>query len=74
MKGNCSSANPLGCYRGMYLSLWTDHIGQVTFEGETEPYRQILRDPKKEDAVLAFAQYPGANRRRSNARRLHGLA
>lgn len=38
----------------MYLSLWTDHIGQVTFGGETEPYRQILGDPKKEDALLAF--------------------
>ncbi|HRI69190.1 MAG TPA: hypothetical protein PK156_33395 [Polyangium sp.] len=38
----------------MYLSLWTTHIGQVTFEDETEPYREILGDPTKEDAVLAF--------------------
>lgn len=54
VKGDCTSANPLGCYRGMYLSLWTTHIGQVTFGGETEPYREILGDPTKEDVVLAF--------------------
>src|SRR4051812_49426019 len=44
----CSSADPEGCYRGMYLSLWTDHIGQIQFGGATEAHRWILGDATKE--------------------------
>ena len=38
----------------MYLSLWADHVGEVVFGGETEPYRHILGDATKEKTVLDF--------------------
>src|SRR5262249_16658694 len=30
---------PPACRRGLYLSLYTDRIGQVTFSGALDPYR-----------------------------------
>lgn len=48
----CSSATLLGCVRGMYLSLYTDHSGQIEFGGETEEHRFILGDAAKEQLVL----------------------
>jgi hypothetical protein len=54
LKGNCSAAHPTGCYRGMYLSLQSDRVGQIVFGGATEPYKNILGDPVKEAKVLAF--------------------
>src|SRR5688572_13620689 len=42
VKENCGSENPAGCYRGMYLSPYTDHIGQVTFSGDDLVYAFIL--------------------------------
>jgi hypothetical protein len=53
-KGDCGTANLLGCYRGMYLSLYTDHTGQIDFGGETEEHRFILGDAAKEQLVLDF--------------------
>ena len=50
----CSSATLLGCARGMYLSLYTDHTGQIVFGGETEEHRYILGDAAKEQLVLDF--------------------
>jgi hypothetical protein len=50
----CSSATLLGCTRGMYLSLYTDHSGQLVFGGETEEHRFILGDAAKEQLVLEF--------------------
>jgi len=38
----------------MYLSLYTDHIGQITFSGATEEHRYILGDLPKEQNVLDF--------------------
>lgn len=53
-KGDCGTANLLGCYRGMYLSLYTDHAGQIDFGGDTEEHRLILGDAAKEQLVLDF--------------------
>lgn len=53
-KGSCTSQHLIGCYRGMYLSLYTDHIGQITFSGATEEHRYILGDLPKEQKVLEF--------------------
>jgi hypothetical protein len=45
--------------RGMYVSLYTDHIGSLVFDadpaGSTEKFRHILGDASKEDALLAYA-------------------
>lgn len=38
----------------MYLSLYTDHTGQIDFGGETEEHRFILGDAAKEQIVLDF--------------------
>lgn len=54
LKGDCGTANLLGCYRGMYLSLYTDHTGQIVFGGDTEQHRFILGDADKEQIVLDF--------------------
>jgi hypothetical protein len=51
---DCGTNNLTGCYRGMYLSLHTDHTGQIVFGGETEQHRFILGDPAKEQLVLEF--------------------
>jgi hypothetical protein len=53
-KDKCASGALTGCYRGMYLSLYTDHIGKITFGGDTESYRHILGDAQKEQKVLDF--------------------
>lgn len=53
-KGDCAAANLTGCYRGMYLSLYSDHTGQVVFGGDTEQHRFILGDADKEQLVLDF--------------------
>lgn len=53
-KGGCASQHLIGCYRGMYLSLYADHIGQITFGGATEEHRYILGDLPKEQKVLDF--------------------
>lgn len=53
-KGDCGTANLVGCYRGMYLSLYSDGTGQIEFGGETEEHRYILGDAAKEDLVLDF--------------------
>jgi hypothetical protein len=53
-KGDCGTANLLGCYRGMYLSLYSDGTGQIVFGGETEEHRLILGDADKEQLVLDF--------------------
>jgi len=55
-KGDCGTANLLGCYRGMYLSLYTDGTGQIEFGGETEEHRFILGDAGKEEIVLDFIE------------------
>jgi hypothetical protein len=55
-KGDCGSANLLGCYRGMYLSLYSDGTGQIAFGGETEEHRFILGDADKEQLVLDFIE------------------
>lgn len=41
--------------RGMYVSLYDDGIGAITFGGDTEIHRFILGDAPKEDALLSFA-------------------
>jgi hypothetical protein len=53
-KTNCTSEHLAGCYRGMYLSLYSDGVGQIVFGGATEPYRRILGDTTKEANALAF--------------------
>ena len=53
-KGECGTANLVGCYRGMYLSLWSDNAGQIDFGGDTEQHRFILGDAAKEQLVLDF--------------------
>ncbi len=52
----CSSVDLLGCQRGMYLSLYTDHTGQIDFGRETEQHRFILGDAAKEQLVLDFVE------------------
>jgi hypothetical protein len=54
VKANCGAGHLTGCYRGMYLSLYTDRVGQIVFGGATEPYKNILGDAAKEAKVLAF--------------------
>lgn len=54
VQGDCGTANLTGCYRGMYLSLYTDHTGQIVFGGDTEQHRFILGDADKEQLVLDF--------------------
>jgi hypothetical protein len=56
MKGNCGPENPLGCYRGMYVSLYTDHAGQNDFGGDTAQHAFILGDAEKEQVVLDFIE------------------
>lgn len=55
----CASATPEACWRGLYLSPYTDHSGQVTFEGDTAQHLHILDDPQKSDRVLAFIEAQG---------------
>lgn len=55
----CASATPEACWRGLYLSPYTDHSGQVTFEGDTAQHLYILDDPQKSDQVLAFIEAQG---------------
>ena len=50
----CGSASPEACWRGLYLSPYTDHSGQVTFGGETEQHLYILDDAQKRELVLDF--------------------
>src|SRR6185369_12029322 len=47
---------PSACRRGLYLSLYTDRIGQVTFDGPLDAYRHILGDPQKEQRVLDYVR------------------
>jgi hypothetical protein len=54
VKENCGAENPAGCYRGMYVSPYTDHIGQVTFAGEDLVYANILGDEAKEQKLFDF--------------------
>jgi hypothetical protein len=56
VKGGCASDNLTGCYRGMYVSLYTEKLGQLTFGGETEAYRFILGEPQKEQKLLDFIE------------------
>jgi hypothetical protein len=56
VKSNCASAHLAGCYRGMYVSLYADGVGQIQFGGATEPYRRILGDGNKEAVTLAFIE------------------
>jgi hypothetical protein len=50
----CSSETPQGCRRGLYLSPYTDHSGQITFEGDTAQHLHILDDDAKQEQVLDF--------------------
>jgi hypothetical protein len=52
----CASETPEGCWRGLYLSPYTDHSGQVTFAGETEKHLYILDDAEKRELVLDFIE------------------
>ncbi|HVJ16545.1 MAG TPA: hypothetical protein VM686_13985, partial [Polyangiaceae bacterium] len=59
VKENCGADNPAGCYRGMYVSPYTDHIGQLTFAGDDLSYAFILGDDAKEQKLLDFAAAHG---------------
>jgi hypothetical protein len=50
----CRSDQLDACMRGMYMSPYTDHVGQITLEGETEHHRYILGDAAKEQRVFDF--------------------
>ena len=53
----CTSDALGGCTRGMYVSLYTDHIGTLALDedpaGNTEKFRYILGNTSKEDTLLA---------------------
>ena len=55
----CTSDALGGCTRGMYVSLYTDHIGTLALDedpaGNTEKFRYILGNTSKEDTLLAYA-------------------
>jgi hypothetical protein len=52
----CESLTPEACWRGLYLSPYTDHGGQVTFTGETAQHLYILDDAQKRELVLDFIE------------------
>jgi len=56
---SCDSATPEACWRGLYLSPYTDHSGQITFAGETAQHLYILDDAQKREQVLDFIEEQG---------------
>jgi hypothetical protein len=58
---SCDSATPEACWRGLYLSPYTDHSGQVTFAGETAQHLYILDDAQKRELVLDFIEDQSIN-------------
>lgn len=50
----CAALSPEGCLRGLYLSLDTDHVGQITFADEDLIYAHVLGDEAKEQHLLDF--------------------
>ncbi len=55
----CTSTDRSGCKRGMYVSPYTDHIGQVTFSGDDLVYAYLLGDDAKEQRLLDFVSAQG---------------
>ena len=47
--------------RGLYVSLYTDHNGQIAFTGPLDPYRNIVGDLVKEQHVLDYISAHGIN-------------
>jgi hypothetical protein len=56
-----SGGGSVSARRGLYLSLYTDHNGQIVFTGPLDPYKNIVGDGVKEQHVLDYIAAHGIN-------------